>query len=67
MAKQIGSQYRETLSEAGYKLDKKLAYGEVVLINEFNCPEIWFKNDDAACHVIEIDGEGYEFARSGDK
>jgi len=67
MAKQIGSQYRETLEESGYKLGKKLSHGEIILVNEFGCPEIWFKNDHAACHVIEVNGVGYEFARSGDR
>jgi hypothetical protein len=67
MSKQIGSQYRETLAEAGYQFVKAMSYGEVVLRNEFGCEEVWVKNDHFAGHVIEISGEGYEFVRSGDR
>jgi hypothetical protein len=61
--RQIGSQFRQTLSQAGYKLVKYLGDGEVILQNEDGGHELWFKHDDNAGWTIEIRGVGYEFAR----
>jgi hypothetical protein len=63
--RQIGSQYREDLFEAGYSLHKRVTEDEVILKDDFNGQlERWTRNDDYAGYVIEIDGEGYEFVRS---
>lgn len=73
--RQIGSQRRESLSEAGLKIlpltpkqKKAMFVGRHDLVLQLeNDPyqnEVWFANDDFAGNVIEIDGVGYEFARS---
>ncbi len=62
--RQIGSQFRQTLKQAGYKIVKYLGDGEVILENEDGGHELWFKNDHHAGWTIEIRGVGYEFARS---
>lgn len=73
MAKQIGSQYRETLEESGYTLanereltDYGVEAGGVVLIDEDGNPELWVKHDDHAGYTIEVNGVGHEFAHSID-
>lgn len=60
--KQIGSQFRQTLKQAGYTLVKRISSEEVVLANEDGNHEVWFKNDHSAGWTIEINGVGYEFA-----
>lgn len=60
----FGSQYRETLAQAGYRLHKRLPHGEAVLEDlETGKLELYALSDDFAGHAIEIDGKGYEFVR----
>ena len=65
MGRQIGSQYRETLEEAGYQLISWSGVGDAILLNPQGQRELWFHSDDHAGYVIELpNGVGYEFARS---
>jgi hypothetical protein len=59
MAKQIGSQYRETLAESGYKLVTRFP-GAVVLEDDGK-REIWYANDDHAGYTVQVGRWGYEF------
>lgn len=60
----FGSQYRETLAQAGYRLRERLPHGEVVLEDlETGKLELYALNDRASGHVIEVGGKGYEFVR----
>jgi len=61
--KTIGSQKRETLEESGMVLVKRRNKNEVLLAyaDEPDIQEVWYKNDDYAGYVIEINGSGYEF------
>ena len=60
----IGSQNREPLSESRYSL-VSLNDGEAILCDhEFGKLEYWYENDHHAGYTIEINGIGYEFARS---
>jgi hypothetical protein len=70
----IGSQYRETLDEAGYEVVRltkeqrqRLCVGrnEKILCDKGDRrdTELWFKNDHHSGYTIEINGVGYEFAR----
>lgn len=64
---QIGSQLRETLREAGLRLVGRPDNDSVILYDpNTELFELWVKNDHHAGYTIEIDGCGYEFARSGD-
>lgn len=60
----IGSQYRETLAQAGYRVHERLNSQEVIL-EEISSGdlELWTLKDDFAGWVVEIDGKGYEFVR----
>jgi hypothetical protein len=60
----IGSQYRETLAQAGYRVHERLNHQEVIL-EEISSGkfELWVLSDDHSGWVIEIDGKGYEFVR----
>ena len=60
MAKQIGSQYRETLAESGYKLVGRYP-GAVILEDEEGKREIWYANDDHAGYTVQVGRWGYEF------
>ena len=64
MARQIGSQYRETLEEAGYTVATKLEDGEVILADEGGALSLWVARDDFAGHVVEVNGVGHEFVTS---
>ena len=59
-----GNQRRETLRESGYTLHGRPSIGTVTLRDSDGTIERWFANDNAACYVIEVDGVGYEFART---
>lgn len=61
MGTQIGSQYRETLEEAGYRLVSKNDEYALLENKDTNKLELWAEKDDYAGYVIEIDGVGYEF------
>jgi hypothetical protein len=67
MPKKYGSQYRETLEEAGYKLVARIDEDQVILEDETGKRELWFKHDDNPGFTVEIDGVGYEFVRSASK
>lgn len=63
----IGSQKRETLSEAGCRVYHRLDEREVLLIavdadgEDTGHLMLYCANDHYAGHVIDIDGVGYEF------
>ncbi len=60
-----GSQRRESLEEAGYRIFGNPIHDDVVLEDiETGHRELWQKNDDFAGYVVVIDGVGYEFVRS---
>ncbi len=62
--KTIGSQYRESLKEAGYKLIS-LKGKEAILEDKTTLQsELWILNNDYAGYVIEINGNGYEFVKT---
>lgn len=61
--RQIGSQNRETLEDAGLRLVAGMDDGEVILADG-DKRELWQRNDHFAGYVVEIDGVGYEFVRS---
>lgn len=69
MAKRIGSQYRETLAEAGYTL---ITYAgtiddpraEAILGDPDGKQERWTRNNHHAGWTIAIEGIGYEFVHS---
>lgn len=67
MARQIGSQYRATPQEEGYSIVDRPDPDTIIFhnftTNEF---ELWAKRDDFDGFVLEVDGIGYEFIRSGD-
>ena len=62
----FGSQAREKIEDTDEKYRMVSKKGkEAVLFNpDSNTYERWYKNDDYAGYVIEIDGAGYEFANS---
>lgn len=64
--KKRGSQIRENYKEAKYKL---MSYSKndknVILEDEDGQRELWTANDNFAGYVVEINGVGYEFVRSG--
>jgi len=65
--KTVGSQTRETLAENGdYHIIGFRANKTIVILENLGDgnAELWFKNDHAAGYVLEINGVGYEFARS---
>lgn len=55
-------QRRDTLAASEYTLHRRLNDKEVLLRDSDGKIELWFANNYAACHVIAIDGIGYEFA-----
>ena len=63
----IGSQARERLEDTDYRLVKTwpdIERGHIILEDDTGKRELWFLNDHHAGYTIEIDGRGYEFARS---
>lgn len=63
--RQIGSQRRETLEEAGYILHKRISTTEVILMDTDSLKmELWFVHECNPGYTIEVEGVGYEFARS---
>ena len=61
-----GSQFRQTLEQAGYKVHVLYNDGYALLWNENDKLELWQRNDCYAGWVIAIRGIGYEFVRSID-
>lgn len=61
--KTIGSQKRETLKQAGYKLVSKEDDFVVLKDKDTGKKEMWVECDDYSGYVIEINGKGYEFVR----
>lgn len=64
-----GSQTRETLSEAGYRIDPVQGRDRetTIILNPIDQPEkreLWYHRPDFAGYVIEIAGKRYEFIRS---
>lgn len=64
MGKHIGSQYRETLKEAGYKVVSRPYPGTVILENEDGGHEQWSVDNHHAGWTIQIGRWGYEFCCS---
>jgi hypothetical protein len=65
MPRQLGSQFRETLEEAGYDLISLSEDGsEAILQDEGGKLEVWGRNDHSAGWVVEINGVGYAFVRT---
>jgi hypothetical protein len=64
MAKQIGSQYRETLEEAGYTIVERK--GNQILLKEVdgNKVDLFIKNDHHSGWTVEINDIGYEFVHT---
>ena len=61
--RRIGSQFRETLAEAGYHIAGRDGE-EVILADGAGKLEVWVAKNDYAGYVIDIDGIGHEFCRS---
>lgn len=55
-----GSQYRESLEEAGYILVKTWR-SMAVLADQDGKRELWQRNPDYSGYVVTINGIGYEF------
>ena len=68
MGKQIGSQYRETLEEAGYEVAYRVRGGHVLRNIETGQLEFWSRceglSDSYAGYVLEVKGRGHEFISS---
>ena len=66
--KPYGSQKRELIEDTEYELQEFVEYPsgrDAILINkETKTRELWVQRDDFAGYVIEINGKGFEFARS---
>ena len=65
MAKQIGSQLRERLSESGYVLVGRPSKGVVRLrpVNGSGPDELWYANNHHAGYTVQAGRWGYEFGR----
>lgn len=63
MAKQIGSQNRETLKEAETVLIRSVG-NEILTLNHQGQFELWMIHDHHAGYTLEWDGVGYEFLRT---
>jgi len=59
----VGSQTRESYSEAGYRIIR-LYKGEALLEDSTGKKELWVRNNHFAGYVVEIAGVGYEFVES---
>jgi hypothetical protein len=69
MARQIGSQYRETLAEAGYTFirwegGEEDPKAEAIIADADGKQERWVRCDDSAGWTVEIERIGYEFVHS---
>lgn len=61
----IGSQRRETLEEAGYRLIRHVGKtGAILQDKETGEYELWVKRPHYAGYVVEIKGIAYEFVRT---
>jgi hypothetical protein len=60
--RQIGSQIRETLEDAGYTIINQGPEG-IILEEADGKRELWVERDDFAGYVVEVNGVGYEFVR----
>ena len=58
--KTIGSQKRETLKEAGYKIVKEFR-DDLVVTTKTGRLELWTKSNSFANYVMVYKGIGYEF------
>ncbi len=67
MGKQIGSQYRETLKDAGLRIAWPTPRGYVLQDKETGAYSLWERCDDFAGYVVEIEGVGHEFLSSTDQ
>ncbi len=64
MPRQIGSQYRETLKKAGYRLVARRP-GQVLLEDVVTGKrEVWYANNQHSGYTIQVGRWGYEFGRS---
>lgn len=61
--KRIGSQTRETLTEARSVLIK-MRGNEAIIMDDCGSIELYVMHDHHAGYTLEIDGVGYEFCRS---
>lgn len=61
--RQIGSQRRETLEEAGYEYVRKIG-NELIVKDKDGSYELWVENNHYAGYVLEYRGIGYEFVTS---
>jgi len=66
MTQQIGSQHREQIEETDYKVWEHVEGSDEIILQDTETLnlEYWHRNDDFAGYVVEVDGVGYEFARS---
>jgi len=62
--KQIGSQRRETLKEAGYNLVGRLIRMVILRPVDGGPDEIWVVNDKHAGYTVQVGRWGYEFVSS---
>jgi hypothetical protein len=60
--RQIGSQIRETLEDAGYTIINQGPEG-IILEEADGKRELWVERDDFAGYVVDVNGVGYEFVR----
>lgn len=61
-----GSQVRENIDEAGYKIICKVDDGYYLQEVITGKAELWIENDHYAGYVVVIDGKGHEFVRTID-
>lgn len=61
MGRQIGSQIRETVEEAGYEFIVMADRDTIILADENGRQELWTANDHHAGYTVEWKGVGYEF------
>lgn len=66
MGVQRGSQYRETVEEAGVTvIHGPTEYKEIIIQDKVTGRfELWIENDDYSGSVLEYMGKGYEFCSS---
>ena len=66
MGIQRGSQYRETVEEAGVIVVHGPTEGKDIIIQDKQTGkfELWTENDDYTGSVLEYMGKGYEFCSS---
>ena len=64
MGRCIGSQYRETLRDSGYRFVQYAPPGAVDLEHPDGTRELWQVNDHHAGYTIQVGRWGYEFVRT---